>query len=798
MKTKSLFFGITSACLFSQSILYAQATWTGLGDAVTPAQWSVGANWSANAPSNSQTLSLLFINTGANSWSNNDLTGLTVSSISVPASASSVNVKDNVITGNAITLAGGVSVATGNYQTIGLNIALASGSGSFIQSTGQTTFSGQISGSEPISKTGGGTIVFSGSNQFSGNVTVSSGALSVTNSSGLGGAAGKTTVNGGRLDLSNNVTITSETLEIVGNGGNNTTGVLRNVSGNNAWTGSINTIGNSSRITAAAGTLTLSGVISSSNLNNDQVVFRGEGGTIELTNANSYGGATRVFGTASNVNTVPMLRLSGGNNRLPTSGSIDLGGVGVSGSIEIVGISQEVAGLVSNNGATNSKISGSGTATLVVNNSSAGSFTGILTDSLAFTKSGIGSYTLSGSNTYSRGTTLNAGTLKVSHAAALGSGVVNLNAGSGAVLQLATDSSANAYNLTMGSSRFNTIVSDKATVGTVGIVHGLGTLSIGSSTLTINKGANATGSSAGVSFTSVDLSAGNNDRSVIFNGDGVISLGAVAALSNNVGFEGGLGNGGTVANKVLNLDGINANNAVSGVISNTNNTGSTVVSLIKSNSSTWTLQGENTYTGTTTIKAGTLKINSSTSIGSSQAIRVGDAGSSGAVLDVTAAGFVIGSTQTLGGIGQILATGKTVTASGTISAGNSVGTLTQDGGTLVFDSSTDFIFELGTLSDQINLINSATLSLGLNTLGLADFAFSDSGGFGEGVYTLITGASSFVGALDSSNVSGDVLGYHSTLSMSGNNLVLTVVPEPSALLLGALGVLGLLRCRWKA
>jgi hypothetical protein len=38
-----------------------------------------------------------------------------------------------------------------------------------------------------------------------------------------------------------------------------------------------------------------------------------------------------------------------------------------------------------------------------------------------------------------------------------------------------------------------------------------------------------------------------------------------------------------------------------------------------------------------------------------------------------------------------------------------------------------------------------------------------------------------------------VLGFNSTLGMSGNNLVLTVVPEPQSFLLGSLGLLALLR-----
>nr|MCU0750199.1 autotransporter-associated beta strand repeat-containing protein [Akkermansiaceae bacterium] len=735
MKAKPLFFKVAAAALLSQSNAHAQATWTSTtigGDWADVNAWTIGgAPGSLTTPNGSS--ALIFDTASLNRVYTNTLTNFTATSLTVNSGS-----RDNTVTGNAMNLSGAVTVSTGNWQTFGLNIAMLSGSGSFSQSTGQTTFSGQISGSQAISKTGGGTLVFSGSNTFTGNVSVSSGALSITHNTGLGTTAGKTTANGGRLDLSNNITITGETLEIAGNGGSNTTGVFRNVSGNNTWAGSVTTIGNDSRMVAAAGTLTISGVVSSTNSGNNQVIFRGEGGTIELTNANTYGGATRIFGTASNSATVPMLRLSGGNNRLPTSTSIDIGGGGVSGSLEIAGISQEVAGLVSNSGATTSKISGSGAATLVVNNSAEGNFTGTITDSLAFTKSGAATYTLSGNNNYSRGTIINGGTLRVSHVAALGTGTVTFNASSGAVLHLATNTSVNAYNVAMGSNRFNTIISDKA-ASSAGTIHALGTLSIGSSTLTINRGTNTTGTSAGVSFTSVDLSAGNNDRNVVFNGDGVISLGSVAALSNNIGFTGGPGNGGTVSNKVLQLDGTNTNNSVSGVISDTNATGSTVVSLIKANSSTWTLNSNNTYTGTTTIKAGTLKINSSTAIANSSSISVGDAGSSGAILDASAAGLAIASSQTVGGIGTILATGQSVTSSGTLSPGNSVGTLSISGGSLVLDANSDFIFELGLSSDRIDLINSSSLALGTSTLGLSDFSFIDSGGFGAGIYTLING-----------------------------------------------------------
>jgi len=247
------------------------------------------------------------------------------------------------------------------------------------------------------------------------------------------------------------------------------------------------------------------------------------------------------------------------------------------------------------------------------------------------------------------------------------------------------------------------------------------------------------------------------------------------------------GNGDLANNTGLTLDGAGAGEILK-VIEGS-------AGLTKTGAGTWTLSGANTYSGATTVKGGTLKLNTSTSIGSSSTIIVGDTGSSGTVLDVTAAGLTVGSSQTLGGIGNILATGQSVTASGTISPGNSVGILTIDGGTLALNADTGFVFELGTSSDLISLVNAATLDLGPGTLGLADFLFSDSGGFGEGVYTLIAGASSFSGTLDSGDVSGLVLGYNSTLSMSGNNLILTVVPEPRAVLLGGLGLLMLLRRR---
>lgn len=234
---------------------------------------------------------------------------------------------------------------------------------------------------------------------------------------------------------------------------------------------------------------------------------------------------------------------------------------------------------------------------------------------------------------------------------------------------------------------------------------------------------------------------------------------------------------------------------IGGIISD----GTTADTLIKDGTGTLSLTNENAYTGATIVKAGTLRINTTTTLAAGSSIVVGDTGSSEAVLNATTAGFTVGSTQTLEGIGKVLATAQTVLASGTISAGDSsVGTISFDGGELTLDGTSKFIFSLGTTSDLVSLLNSATLNLGSGTLGLADFAFSNSGGFGAGIYTLISGASTFTGSLDVADLTGSLNGFSSTLSMSGNDLILTAsaIPEPNVVaMLGGLGVLSLLRRR---
>ncbi len=73
----------------------------------------------------------------------------------------------------------------------------------------------------------------------------------------------------------------------------------------------------------------------------------------------------------------------------------------------------------------------------------------------------------------------------------------------------------------------------------------------------------------------------------------------------------------------------------------------------------------------------------------------------------------------------------------------------------------------------------------LNRQNFSDFRFAPSGGFAPGSYMLID-AGSVNGTLGA-NTSGTINGRQASLAMQGNDLVLTVVPEPGALSLLAAG-----------
>ena len=158
--------------------------------------------------------------------------------------------------------------------------------------------------------------------------------------------------------------------------------------------------------------MTISGAIGDGVNTYDFVALSAATGTVILSGNNTYGGST-VAGAGT-------LKLANGDNRIPVGSHLMVGFAGGGeGIFDLNGYNQTVGGLSLYDPVnTNSQVLNNGTSasTLTVNNSPNYTYAGKLDDgisSLAITKSGTGTFILSGTNTYSGNTAINAGTLKL-------------------------------------------------------------------------------------------------------------------------------------------------------------------------------------------------------------------------------------------------------------------------------------------------------------------------------------------------------------------------------------------------
>jgi fibronectin-binding autotransporter adhesin len=317
--------------------------------------------------------------------------------------------------------------------------------------------------------------------------------------------------------------------------------------------------------------------------------------------------------------------------------------------------------------------------------------------SQTLTTSGAGTVVLAAANTYAGGTTVSAGTLVMANPSALGTGDATLSAGGTLVIR--TNGGDTAYNMHLGSSNTGTIASD-ILVGGTGINHTLGTLAVGSnSTLNITAGPNVAGGSPAITLGNVSMSSGVGAGPTTFNPTSAnLALGAISSTTNFA--------------KTLVLDGTSGNNIVTGGISN----GTNVVSLTKSNSSTWTLMGANTYTGTTNIAGGRLVLDN-TGLPDTSGVSV----ASGARL--TAEGNTV--------------TGGPMTASGTLDLVDGTINTLSVGGALSLNNAT-LSLEAGSLTaDRIAASGAASIA-GTNTINIA--AVPGQAMANGGSYTILTAA----------------------------------------------------------
>lgn len=159
-----------------------------------------------------------------------------------------------------------------------------------VGNSGNTTFSGILSdsgGYGGVVKQGSGTLSLSGTNTFTGQLNITAGAVNLSNSSALGASTyGNTVGSGAAVQLQNNITVNEGSFNLNGSG-IGSTGAMRNISGDNTFTGAV-ILQSNATVGADAGTLNLTGDV---NLGSSQ--------TLSITGAGNVAFSGAVYGSAS-------------------------------------------------------------------------------------------------------------------------------------------------------------------------------------------------------------------------------------------------------------------------------------------------------------------------------------------------------------------------------------------------------------------------------------------------------------------------------------------------------------------
>ncbi|ENG6282126.1 autotransporter-associated beta strand repeat-containing protein [Salmonella enterica subsp. enterica] len=537
---------------------------------------------------------------------------------------------ENTYTGGT-TISGGTLVAT-NVDALGSGDVTDDAT---LELNTGGTFNNAISGSGQVVKSGDDVLTLSGANSYSGGSLISGGTLVASNVEALG--TGDVT-NDAVLELNTGGDFDnaiSGSGQVVKSGDKTLT-----LSGSNTYTGGT---------LISGGTLVATNVeaLGSGDVTNDAVLELNTGGDFD----NAISGSGKVEKSGDDA-----LTLSGRNTY--TGGTLISGGTLVASNVEALGtgdvtdnatLALNAGGDFTNNIGGTGRVEKSGDKTLTLSGSntytggtliSSGTLvakdvnalgTGDITDNATLAlntggdfinniggtgrveKSGDETLTLSGSNTYTGGTTINDGTLIATSVDALGSGDVTDNAvlelntggdfdnaisGSGQVVKSGDET------LTLsGSNTYTggTLISDGTLVATS--VDALGTGDVtNNATLELNTGGDFTNNISG-------------SGQVVKSGDETLTLSGANSYTGGTTISGGtlvasnveaLGSGDVTNNATLELNtGGDFDNAISGS-----------GQVVKSGGDTLTLSGNNSYTGGTLISDGTLVASNVEALGS--------------------------------------------------------------------------------------------------------------------------------------------------------------------------------------
>ncbi|MDC1296351.1 autotransporter-associated beta strand repeat-containing protein, partial [Pseudomonadota bacterium] len=637
-----------------------------------------------------------------------------------------------------LTFGGGTLQTTADF-TLNANRGInLSGNGTIHTNTStQLDYGGLIQGSGSLTKSGSGTLLFTTANNFTGNLNLDGGTLSISAVDQLGTTTGSNTItfDGGTLLATSDFTLdTNRGISLDGNGGFNVdSGVVLDyagvISGSGALTKSgvgnflisgVNTYSGDTVITA--GTLQVTGTLADTtdvivslgalyNVDEDDIIQSLESaGNIDIANTKTLqtgdSGNNAISGVISGAGSLVKLgsgtlTLSGTNANTGSMG-IQAGTLSISTDRNLGAVpGSVVADSIILNGGTfqstgttsldsNRGVTISASSTIEVDGSSTDlTIPGIISGGAGanLTKNGAGRLIMGGVNTYAGSTSINAGTFSVSADSGLGAVPGSTTADhltiNGGILQSTSGFTLNSKRgITLGASSgtINTINSSQ--INYVGVIAGSSNLTkngdgrillIGNSTYTGNTViSEGTFSNLGTLADTTNVSVASGAIYDVDNTDTINSLSGAG----NVELSSG----------VTLTTGDTGDDTISGVISGAGN-------LVKAGSGELRLTGTNTYTGTTTINAGDLRIFGDSALGAAPGSATpGHLTFNGGTLQALDSDFSINSNRGIAlgpNHGTIeVNTGNTVTYGGIIAGSNN---LTKGwGGTLALSGSNTY------------------------------------------------------------------------------------------------------------
>ena len=500
-------------------------------------------------------------------------------------------------------------------STVSSSFTVLPASVSFFNSLTNYIISASIDGTNALNKYGAASVTLSGSNSFSGGVTLNAGTLALASTNALG--TGLFTINGGTLDnlagavisnVNNNAQVWNKGFTFAGSAGLNlgtgaviiTTNInitgpasVLVVGGNISGTGGLSHSGNSS--------LTLSGILSFSG------GVTNTGGWLTNTGLNTYSGMTSLTGGTNAFNS------------LANVGQPSALGKPLTSADGVIAVNSTIRYLLGSLDSTSDRVFNWQGGTFF-NDSVSGKL--ILTG--GFTNSNNGSLTFRGS-----------GTNVLSGLISLGSGAVTRTDGGLTVLTNQLNLFSGNLSASDGYFYIDTIANSgvPCSIGTGnGFTLGQGSgNTVGKLQLAVTNGSSCNRAITIIGGTGTGASGGTMESTIA--GRTVTFSGNVTTIVTNF-----------ATGPTLTLTGA-GNGVLTGVLGiNTNSLNA--MAIVKSGAGSWTISGLNTNRGTVTVSAGTLLINGN-SAGATNTVAVssgatfGGNGTNGGSVTLSAGGILV-------------------------------------------------------------------------------------------------------------------------------------------------------------